>query len=147
MPIQEVPLPSSKPEIIKVGIDIRPVSGSNRVNLSFRYGMIKVTILSTKELYAPDMIDRRSLTFGHTGHENSLAFCRSHPRHGHHHGLKDLICYFYTRHAAFKCGDTEGILKGKTVKGRPIEGRDAVQIVPCPKRKNIPRSVNTDCKK
>jgi probable HAF family extracellular repeat protein len=138
MPIKEVPPPPSKPEVLKVGIDIRPSSGSNRINLLFRYGMIRVTILSTKDFYAPDMIDRHSpLTFGETGDENSLAFCRSHPRYGHHHGLKDLVCYFYTRHAGFKCGDTEGILKGKTVKGRPIEGRDAVQIVPCPKRKNI----------
>jgi len=147
MPIKEVPPPSSKPEIIRVGIDIRPVSGSNRINLLFRHGMISVTIFSTKDFYAPDVIDRDSLTFGETGDENSLAFCRSHPRHGHHHGLKDLVCYFYTRPAGFKCGDTEGLLKGKTVKGRPIEGRGAVQIVPCPKQKNIPGSVKTDCKK
>jgi probable HAF family extracellular repeat protein len=136
-PIKENPPPPDPPKILKVGIDIWPSSGSNRINLLFRYGMIRVTILSTKDFYAPDMIDRHSLTFGDTGDEKSLAFCRSHPRYGHHHGLKDLVCYFYTRHAGFKCGDTEGILKGKTVKGRPIEGRDAVQIVPCPKRKNI----------
>jgi hypothetical protein len=147
MPIKEVPPPPSKPEVLKVGIDIWPSSGSNKINLLFRYGMIRVTILSTKDFYAPDMIDRHSpLTFGETGDENSLAFCRSHPRYGHHHGLKDLVCYFYTRKAGFKCGDTEGILKGKTVKGRSIEGRDAVQIVPCPKRKNIHGSVKTECK-
>jgi probable HAF family extracellular repeat protein len=154
MPIKEVPPPPSKPEAIKVGIDIWPSSGSNRINLLFRYGMIRVTILSTKDFYAPDLIDRHSLTFGETGDEKSLAFCRSHPRYGHHHGLKDLVCYFYTRHAGFKCGDTEGILKGTlkptlkgTLKGAPIVGSDAVQIVPCPKRKNIHGSAKSDCKK
>jgi probable HAF family extracellular repeat protein len=138
MPIKEVPPPPSKPEVLKVGIDIRPSSGSNNFNLLFRHGMISVTILSTKGFYAPDMVDRRSLTFGHTGDEKSLAFCLSRPRDANHDGLKDLVCYFYTRHAGFKCGDTQGILKG-TVKGtlKAIEGRDAVQIVPCPKRKNI----------
>jgi len=153
-PIKENPPPSDPVKPLKVGIDIWPSSGSNKINLLFRHGMIRVTILSTKDFYAPDMIDQNSLTFGETGDERSLAFCRSHPRYGHHHGLKDLVCYFYTSDAGFKCGDTEGILKATlkqtlkgTLKGAPIVGSDAVQIVPCPKRKNIHGSVKTDCKK
>jgi len=42
----------------------------------------------------------------------------------------DLVCHFYTEYAAFECGDTEGVLKGVTMDGISIEGRDSVKIVP-----------------
>jgi hypothetical protein len=37
---------------------------------------------------------------------------------------------FSTTMAEFQ-GDTEGILKGQTKDGTPIEGRDLVRVVPC----------------
>jgi hypothetical protein len=45
---------------------------------------------------------------------------------------KDLICYFYEKPTGFKCGDTLGTLKGKTLIGEAFGGQDKVQIFPCP---------------
>ena len=91
---------------------------------------ISVAILSTKTLDAPSQIDPNSLTFGRTGDEQSLAFC-----HGsedvNKDGLQDLNCLFYSQYTGFRCGDNQGILKGKTVKGRQIEGHHSLKIVPC----------------
>ena len=91
---------------------------------------IPVAILSTKNLDAPSQIDPNSLTFGRTGDEQSLAFC-----HGsedvNKNGLQELICLFYSQDTGFQCGDIKGILKGKTVKGKRIEGQHSVKIVPC----------------
>jgi hypothetical protein len=41
-----------------------------------------------------------------------------------------MVCHFYPEGAAFECGDTEGLLKGKTTDGIPIEGGDSAKIVP-----------------
>lgn len=116
-----------------VDIDIKPGSDSNTVNPKSN-GKIPVAILSTKDFDAPSQVDQNSLTFGRTGDEQSLAFCNRRPKDVNHDGLKDdLVCHFYTQIAGFKCGDTEGILRGKTLDGTPIaiEGRDSVKIVPC----------------
>ncbi len=114
---------------LEVSIDIKPGGGPNSINPKSN-GKIPVAILSTKEFNAPSQIDPNSLTFGHTGDEQSLAFC-----HGsedvNRDGVQDLVCHFYTQDTGFKCGDTEGILKGKTTDGKPIEGSDSVKIVPC----------------
>ncbi len=91
---------------------------------------ISVAILSTKTFDAPNQIDPNSLTFGRTGNEQSLAFC-----HGsedvNKDGLQDLICLFYSQYSGFRCGDSQGILKGKTGKGRQIEGHHSVTVAPC----------------
>jgi hypothetical protein len=108
-----------------INIDISP----NNINPKSK-GKISVAILSAKNLDAPSQIDPNSLTFGRSGDEQSLAFC-----HGsedvNKDGLQDLICLFYSQDTGFQCGDIKGILKGKTVKGKQIEGRHSVKIVPC----------------
>ena len=108
-----------------INIDISP----NNINPKSK-GRIPVAILSTKNLNAPSQIDPNSLTFGRTGDEQSLVFC-----HGsedvNKDGLQDLVCHFYTHDTGFRCGDTQGILKGKTLKGKPIEGNNSVNIVLC----------------
>jgi probable HAF family extracellular repeat protein len=128
-------------ETIKVKIDIWHRNSSNIIHYKLRWGLIPVAILSTADFLAPDMVDRTSLTFGHAGDEKSLAFCNRHHKDANHDGLKDLVCYFYTRYAGFQCGDTEGILRGKTKESTsmeitPIEGRDSVKVVPCKKPKH-----------
>jgi hypothetical protein len=45
-------------------------------------------------------------------------------------GLLDQVCHFAIQRMGFRLGDTVGILKGRTVDGTLIEGRDAVLIVP-----------------
>jgi len=118
------------PAIIRVRIDIKPgfppPAPINPRSLSIE----AVAVLSDPNFNAPSQVDKTSLTFGRTGDEKSLAFCDSTPGDVNNDGRLDLVCYFWIRKANFKTGDTEGILKGKTVAGTPIEGRDAVRIAP-----------------
>lgn len=114
-----------------VQIDIRPWSKRNPINYK-GHGILPVAILSTEDFDAASEIDQSSLTFGATGEEKSLAFCRRRPKDVRGDGSKDdLVCYFYIEVAGFKCGDTEGLLNGKTMSGIPIEGEDLVRIVNC----------------
>ncbi|NOZ29290.1 MAG: hypothetical protein GXP39_14735 [Chloroflexi bacterium] len=116
----------------EISIDIKPGSFPNSINPKSR-GKIPVAILSSPDFNAPDEVDRTSLTFGATGNEASLAFCKSSSKDINDDGLPDLLCHFYTQKAGFQPGDTEGILKGKTVAGIPFIGSDSVRIVPCRK--------------
>jgi hypothetical protein len=116
----------------EVTIDIRPWSNRNPINYKKGHGILPVAILSTEDFDAPSRVDKDSLTFGATGNEQSLAFCDHKPKGRKRGGLKDdLVCYFYVDVAEFSCGDTMGILKGKTLDGIVIEGKDLVRIIHC----------------
>jgi hypothetical protein len=78
---------------------------------------------------APAEVNRTSLTFGRSGDEESLAFCTRSAEDVNGDGLLDLVCHFQTQQTGFQASDTEGILKGQTMDGTPIEGRDAVRII------------------
>lgn len=101
-----------------VTIDIEPkrieIEGSSSRTIS-------VAILSTSTFNAFTGVDKSSLTFGRTGNEVSLAECDSRP-------TTRLMCHFYLRRTGFVVGTTQGVLRGKTVDGEPIEGSNAVQI-------------------
>ena len=118
------------PPVVEVMVDIKPGSFPNSINPESK-GKIPVAILSTLDFDAPGQVDRDSLTFGPTGDEDSLAFCSPSPEDVNCDGYDDLMCHFYTRQTGFACGDTEGILKGQTADGVPLEGSDSVRIVPC----------------
>jgi hypothetical protein len=118
------------PIVIPVSIDIKPGSQPNSINPKSN-GKIPIAILSTEEFDALQMVNKDSLTFGRTGDEDSLAFCNYRGEDINGDGLKDLVCHFYTEDTGFLCGDTEGVLKGMTMDGTPIEGKDSVKIVPC----------------
>ena len=118
--------------MVEVTIDIRPWSKRNPINYKKGHGILPVAIVSTDGFDAPNQVDQDSLTFGTTGNEKSLAFCNHKPKDRKRGGLKDeLVCYFYIEVAGFNCGDTEGILKGKTLDGIAIEGKDLVRIIHC----------------
>jgi YVTN family beta-propeller protein len=108
-------------------IDIKPGGLPNSINPQSN-GKTPVAIISTTGFLAPSQVDQSSLTFGHTGNEQSLAFCSS--QDVNRDGILDLVCQFYTSLTAFQPGDTKGILKGKTLVGTPIYGTDSVVIVP-----------------
>lgn len=114
---------------IEVDIDIKPGSAPNSIDPSSA-GVTPVGILSTPDFDAPSELDKASLTFGRTGDEPSLAFCPASPEDVNSDGLLDQVCHFETQVTGFQLGDTEGILRGQTVDGVSIEGRDAVRIVP-----------------
>ena len=117
---------------IEVNIEIRPWSDINWIVVR-RHGLLHVAILSTDDFDALGQVDQKSLTFGATGDEHSLAFCIRWGTDINHDGLKDLVCVFYSHHTGFQCGDTQGILKGVTKEGKPIQGSDSVRIIPCEK--------------
>jgi hypothetical protein len=115
-----------------VSIDIRPWSKRNPINYRKGHGLLPVAILSTENFNAQSEIDQDSLTFGATGNEQSLAYCNHRSGNEKREGLTGgLICHFYIEAAGFNCGDTEGILMGKTLSGMAIEGKDLVRITHC----------------
>jgi len=74
------------------------------------------------------VVNRTSLTFGHSGDERSLLRTSIADVNGDQ--RPDIVCHFDTRKAAFLPGDVQGILKGLTVTGTPIRGSDSVRLVP-----------------
>jgi probable HAF family extracellular repeat protein len=116
--------------VAETDIRIRPSRACNRINFRSR-GKIPVAILSSEDFNAPSQVDQGSLTFGATGNETSFVSCARKAKDVNGDGLKDLVCKFSTNLAGFQCGDTEGILKAKTVDGMPIEGKNSVTIIPC----------------
>jgi len=129
-----------------IPIDIKPGSDSNSI-IPRSKGLIPVVILSTSDWDAPDQVDTESLTFGSTGNEDSLhrrgragvPNCGEEDVNGD--GLADLVCHFKTQETGFESGDTEGILRGETSDGIPIEGKDSVRIVPSNKGSAVTEQV------
>jgi len=119
------------PKVLKVKINIKPWSHCKGIDPWVKWRLVPVAILSSPDFNAPRIVDRHSLTFGRTGDEDSLAYCLRRPLDVNHDGLKDLICYFRVGPTGFRCGDKEGVLKGKTVDGQEFEGTDEAQIWPC----------------
>ncbi len=128
--VQDIP---AQPYVVTVlpplAVDIKPGSFPNSINPGSR-GKIPVAILSTLAFNAPSRVDKNSLTFGRTGNEQSLAFCNSGGEDVNGDGLLDLVCHFNTPDTGFTPGDTQGVLKGKTVDHIPFLGTDLVRIVP-----------------
>lgn len=127
--------------VIEVDIEINPGKDQNRIEIEHEDDdddgggeKISVAILSTEQFNAIQQVDRSSLTFGSTGDESSLNLkgrkqapdCKT--KDVNKDKLPDLVCKFMLGSTAFQLGDTEGILKGLTVDGTPIEGRDSVVI-------------------
>ena len=112
---------------IEVFIDIRPFTSKNAI-VPRKWGLVPVAILSTADFDALEAVDRNSLTFGPTGDEQSRAFCLRRGADVNRDGFDDLIAFFRTGRTGFQPGDEVGILRGTTVNGQPIEGRDSVTV-------------------
>ena len=122
------PEPSSRAVELEVPIDIRPFSHNNKI-YHWERGVIPVAILSKNGFDAPSEVDRDTVTFGRSGDEHSKAFFLRRGKDVNHDGMKDLIFFFRAKQAGFQVGDTEGILKGSTLEGGTIKGKDSVNIV------------------
>jgi hypothetical protein len=114
--------------IVTRNIDITPGRNVHSIN-SKSEGKIPVAILSTQDFNAPAQVDRHSLTFGHAGSEDSLAFCNEGAEDVNGDGLPDLICHFKTQAAGFTLDDRFGRLNGKTRDGSAFTATDSVRIV------------------
>jgi hypothetical protein len=115
-------------------------SADNEPENRNRKDLIPVAIISARDFNALTDVDTNSLTFGATGDEKSLMRCRKKGKNvrfdGRRDGLKDLVCYFKPEIADFQVNDVQGILKGKTVDGEPIEGTGALRYIRVSKRKD-----------
>jgi Tol biopolymer transport system component len=109
-------------------IDIRPGKPANLINPR-SLGKVQVAILSTRTFDATKSVNQRTLTFGRTGAEGSLAFCSKTFIDMNGDGIADLVCRFDLRHAGFQMGDKAGVLRFTDVEGIPFEGRDAITTV------------------
>jgi hypothetical protein len=103
---------------IPVAIHVGPT-----INLE-SHGKIRVAILSSAT-FDVRSIDTRSLTFGRTGSEPSLAFCNDREDDDR---VPALVCHFNTQKTGFQLGDTRGILEGRTVDGKRIKGVGSIRI-------------------
>ncbi len=115
--------------LLRLSIDIRPGDPTNVINPKAK-GKIPVALLSSAVFNALTDIDRTSLTFGATGDEPSLAYCDATGTDVNGDGLRDLTCHFHTATAGFGPGDTQGVLKARSVQGVTTKATDAVTIVP-----------------
>jgi 6-phosphogluconolactonase (cycloisomerase 2 family)/cell wall-associated NlpC family hydrolase len=113
---------------IPVAIDIKPGCSPKAINPKSD-GTIPVAILSSTSFNALTEVARKSLTFGRTGNEQSLAFCDIRGMIVNRDRLPDLLCHFNTKKTGFQAGDTQGVLKGLTVGGQPLRGAGSVQVV------------------
>lgn len=116
--------------VLPVNIDIIPGDAANEINVK-RMKTVTVAILSSSNFSAPTGVDQASLTFGATGEETSLKSCSRKAKDVNKDGYLDLSCTFTVKTAGFQCGDTEGILKGRTKTGTTIQGTQQVLISPC----------------
>jgi hypothetical protein len=111
-----------------VNVRIKPGSAPTSINNNSQ-GTIPVAILSQANFNAPAQVNPRSLTFGHSGDEQSLAFCDSAPEDVNGDGLADLVCHFTTQRASFQPGDAQGILKGTTMSQQALVGSAPIVVV------------------
>jgi len=111
-----------------INIDIRPFSRKNII-LMWRWGKVPVAILSTDTFYAPDDVNKDTITFGATGEEASPIPWMTRTRDINHDGIKDLICVFRAKDTGFQPEDTIGILKALKTSDEPIKGQDSVIVI------------------
>jgi hypothetical protein len=113
-----------------VELDIVPGEYPNVVELQSPH-VLPVAILSTTDFDARSDVVVSSLTFGRSGHEASLVFCDPRGSDVDDDGLLDQVCYFRIEATGFLCNDTEGVLRGRLIDGKPLMGMDAVLVTPC----------------
>lgn len=114
------------PEATEIDIDIKPHGPLNLINAA-SHGLVPVGILSAKGFYAPWIVDRRTLTFGRSGDEDSLHHCEWLGRDVNRDRVPDLVCWFRISAAGFADGDTHGVLKGETFGQEALIGVDKVK--------------------
>jgi hypothetical protein len=114
--------------VLQINIDIKPGStGVAPINPKAR-GKVPVALLGAGDFSVED-VDTDSLTFGHSGNEESLARCGA-PSDVNGDAFPDMVCHFENQAARFDSSDEEAILRGELDDGRSFEGRGWLKVVP-----------------
>lgn len=108
-------------------VDIKPGSGSNRVNLKSK-GVISVAVLTTSTFDATT-IDPLSVRFGPNG--ATAVQGRRHLADANGDGKLDLILHFDIQDTGIQCGDIFAYLTGETIGGQAITGFDLILTIGC----------------
>ena len=111
----------------EIKIDIWPFIKTNIIFRKLKLP-IPVGILSSPTFNAPEDLNKKSLTFGKTGEEESLVQCFNFYPDLNRDGMKDVYCLFSAQKSEFQVGDRKGILKGITVNGLELLGEDFVAV-------------------
>lgn len=122
-----------QPALIEVGLDIKPGSYPNSINLKRTTGVVPVAVLGSEDFDIAS-IDVTTLRFG-TGMAEpahdllDLATYADHVEDVNDDGFMDLVSHYDIADIGFEKGDTEACLVGETLSGIPIEGCDSVRII------------------
>lgn len=114
------------PTGIAVGLDVKPGSDSNPVNLR-SHGAIPVAIMGS-DSFAASSVDTGTLAFGPGGaapmdrNGGSLEDVNDD-------GIPDLVSHYRTQDAGLGSGDTQACVTGATVAGRDLRGCDAITMI------------------
>lgn len=114
------------PEVLQVGLDIKPGSEVSPVNPSSR-GLIPVAILAS-ETFDVAEVDVTTLAFG------PGSAIPKHRKGGHLEdvdgdGLADLVSHYPIEEAGLAFGQVESCVTGELLDGTPIEGCDSIATV------------------
>jgi 6-phosphogluconolactonase len=112
----------------QVSIEVKPGDAVPAINSQSK-GKTPVAILASSTFDPLTQVDTSTLKFGHSGTENSLAFCNANGEDVNGDGLPDLVCHFNTPACGFLVGDSQATLTGKTLTGTAIAGTAAVNVV------------------
>ena len=128
---REVTVPYRPPIVIRPGADRAPINPRSEAP-------IRVAIVSTDALHAPEQVDVGSVRFGpadEVGFDGDQPYGGAEPLDEGEaadvdgDGRDDLILRFPPRETGFDADDTTGALVGLTVDGIPLSGTDAVRVV------------------
>ena len=121
---------AGKCKFAQVGIDIKPGSFPNSINLGSA-GVVPVAILSNPSFDATQ-IDPATVTLAGAAvkliGKGSKYSCS--PQYVNEDGQLDLVCNVETAQFMIEAGDTIATLEAMTFSGRPIRGSDSINIVP-----------------
>lgn len=128
----EEPTPPEEPapvEAMPVEIAIKPNNNDKWAHINPKSrGKLPVAILSTPGFNAVTEIDISSLSFGSSGHENSLYKCHK-GKDVNGDGRLDLFCHFNNQAANFKRDDVVGTLMGSLKDGTQIKGMAPLKVL------------------
>jgi hypothetical protein len=117
--------------IIPVGIDIKPGSSTNPVNLSSG-GLIPVAVRST-DTFDATTVDPKTVCFGDDDHPSQRDCTEAHDK-GHIEdvngdGKPDLLLHYEAHDTGIDPGDTTACLSGKTRTGANLHGCDVITVL------------------